>query len=183
MVNIHTARTALYRLYDGGGVLLYVGITNMPNVRFDAHTMKPWWSQVAHKDVTWFDNRQQASQAEVLAIRNEHPVHNSMHAVPGVPDVVTLVAIEEPEPEATELDERIRAAAQERRRAEDALVSADAELRALLVEGRAAGKGPSHMAKLTGFTREWVAKIAPDPKASARQGAIQRRLDKLSDES
>jgi hypothetical protein len=42
---------------------------------------------------------------------------------------------------------------------------ADVELRELLQEGRAAGKGPSHMAKLTGFTREWVAKIAPAPKS------------------
>ncbi|GAA0637564.1 hypothetical protein GCM10009535_12470 [Streptomyces thermocarboxydovorans] len=60
-----------------------------------------------------------------------------------------------------ELDERIQAAAKKRARAEKAFTEADAELRALLVEGRAAGKGPSHMAKLTGFTREWVAKIAP----------------------
>lgn len=60
-----------------------------------------------------------------------------------------------------QLDERIQAAAEERARAEDAFKRADAELRNLLVEGRAAGLGPSHMAKLTGFTREWVARIAP----------------------
>lgn len=63
-----------------------------------------------------------------------------------------------------ELDERIQAAAKKRARAEKAFNDADAELRVLLVEGRAAKKGPSHMAKLTGFTREWVAKIAPLPK-------------------
>lgn len=63
-----------------------------------------------------------------------------------------------------DLDTRIQAAAKKRARAQDALDRADAELRALLVEGRAAGIGPSHMAKLTGFTREWVAKIAPAPK-------------------
>lgn len=61
------------------------------------------------------------------------------------------------------LDTEIQAAAKKRTRAEDAFSRADAELRALLVKGRAAGLGPSHMAKLTGFTREWVAKIAPDP--------------------
>lgn len=65
-----------------------------------------------------------------------------------------------------ELDERIQAAARKRARADEALKRADDELRTLLVEGRAAGKGPSHMAKLTGFTREWVAKIAPLPKSS-----------------
>jgi hypothetical protein len=66
--------------------------------------------------------------------------------------------------ELDDLDERIVAATKRRTRAETAFLSADAELRGLLREGRAAGKGPSHMAKLTGFTREWVAKIAPDPK-------------------
>lgn len=64
-----------------------------------------------------------------------------------------------------ELDERIVAATKRRIRAENAFHAADVELRELLVEGRAAGKGPSHMAKLTGFTREWVAKIAPAPKS------------------
>lgn len=64
-----------------------------------------------------------------------------------------------------ELDERIQAAAKKRARAEDALKRADDELRELLIEGRAANKGPSHMAKLTGFTREWVARIAPLPKS------------------
>lgn len=63
------------------------------------------------------------------------------------------------------LDTEIQAAAKKRTRAEEAFTRADAELRALLVQGRAAGKGPSHMARLTGFTREWVAKIAPEPKA------------------
>lgn len=65
------------------------------------------------------------------------------------------------------LDTEIQVAAKKRARAEDAFKRADEDLRSLLVKGRAAGKGPSHMAKLTGFTREWVAKIAPDPKRTA----------------
>ena len=80
MVNIHTARTALYRLYDSGGVLLYVGITNMPNVRFAAHQGKPWWKQVASKEIEWFEARQPAAQAEVLAIRHEQPVYNVINS-------------------------------------------------------------------------------------------------------
>ncbi|WP_381801036.1 hypothetical protein [Streptomyces niveus] len=67
------------------------------------------------------------------------------------------------------LDMEIQAAAKKRTRAEDAFKRADDELRDLLVRGRAAGLGPSHMAKLTGFTREWVAKIAPDPKSAQRR--------------
>jgi hypothetical protein len=73
-----------------------------------------------------------------------------------------------------ELDARIVAATKKRLRAEAAFHSADADLRELLVEGRAAGLGPSHMAKLTGFTREWVAKIAPDPDAPKRKIRIVR---------
>ncbi|MFB7899897.1 hypothetical protein ACFC1B_26615 [Streptomyces xiamenensis] len=64
------------------------------------------------------------------------------------------------------LDTEIQAAAERRTAAETAFQEADRELRDLLVRGRAEGKGPSHMAKLTGFTREWVAKIAPAPKSS-----------------
>lgn len=72
-----------------------------------------------------------------------------------------------------EFDERLQAAAKKRTRAKDAFDRADAELHALLREGRyERSKGPSHMAKLTGFTREWVAKIAPDPKAGRRSSGV-----------
>lgn len=70
------------------------------------------------------------------------------------------------------LDTEIQAAAKKRTRAEDAFKRADDELRDLLVRGRAEGKGPSHMAKLTGFTREWVAKIAPDPNATPKRHSV-----------
>ena len=80
------------------------------------------------------------------------------------------------------LDTEIQTAARERSTAEAAFLQADARLRELLVQGRAANKGPSHMAKLTGFTREWISKIAPDPGKS-RQEAIQRRLDRLNADS
>ncbi|MFK0124928.1 hypothetical protein ACIQSP_16630 [Streptomyces nigra] len=63
------------------------------------------------------------------------------------------------------LDMEIQAAAKKRAEAEEAFKRADEELRSLLVKGRAKGKGPSHMAKLTGFTREWVARIAPAAKS------------------
>jgi hypothetical protein len=63
------------------------------------------------------------------------------------------------------LDMEIQAAARKRAKSEAAFKRDDEALRDLLVKGRAANKGPSHMAKLTGFTREWVAKIAPLPKS------------------
>ncbi|MGW0780387.1 hypothetical protein [Streptomyces sp. NPDC002913] len=78
------------------------------------------------------------------------------------------------------LEMEIQDAAKSRRDAERAFLQADEHLKELLVKGRAEGLGPSQMSKLTGFTREWVTKIAPDPKKS-RQSAAQRRLDRLND--
>lgn len=41
-------RTALYRLYDDSGTLLYVGITNDIDIRWKTHGRhKPWWGVVA----------------------------------------------------------------------------------------------------------------------------------------
>lgn len=65
---------------------------------------------------------------------------------------------------ATEIQE----AARERAEAKDAYERADDRLRDLLVKWRAKGEGPSDMARWSGFTREWVAKIAPDPKRTRR---------------
>ncbi|MFE0088805.1 hypothetical protein [Streptomyces sp. NPDC059016] len=79
------------------------------------------------------------------------------------------------------LEMEIQAAAKKRARAEEAFKRADEELRVLLVQGRAAGLGPSQMGKLTGFTREWVAKIAPDPQAAAKRDAMVRRMRKSSE--
>jgi DNA invertase Pin-like site-specific DNA recombinase len=62
---------------------------------------------------------------------------------------------------------KIQAAARKRARAKEAFDRTDAELRDLLIEARADGMGPSEMARLTGFTREWVARIAPEPKKTA----------------
>jgi hypothetical protein len=59
----------------------------------------------------------------------------------------------------------VRNAAKRRAEAKEAFDAADAELRALLVKYRAEGIGPGAMARWTGFTREWVAKIAPAPKS------------------
>lgn len=75
------------------------------------------------------------------------------------------------------LDMEIQAAAKKRARAEKAFNDADTELRQLLVRGRAEGKGPSEMARLTGFTREWVAKIAPDPKRARDVNAARTIAD------
>jgi DNA-binding transcriptional regulator YhcF (GntR family) len=75
-------RTALYRLYDAERSLLYVGITGQPSPRFAQHSAdKPWWPQVEHREVEWFDTRSLAAEAEVAAILNESPAHNGSSAL------------------------------------------------------------------------------------------------------
>lgn len=74
--------TALYRLFDAGGTLLYVGVTRDIPVRFAQHKIyKPWWPQVARKTMTWYGSRTEAVAAETAAIADEGPLHN----IAGVP--------------------------------------------------------------------------------------------------
>ncbi|MGW2256099.1 GIY-YIG nuclease family protein [Kitasatospora sp. NPDC001660] len=79
MVDAST-RTALYRLYDAGGQLLYVGITTRPRYRWTEHARdKQWWPQVVNKTIEWHEDRSQALAAESAAIAEERPIHNRTH--------------------------------------------------------------------------------------------------------
>lgn len=70
-------RTALYRLYDANGTLLYVGITTNPRQRWTEHAMsKAWWDEVCSKTVEWFEVRIEAARAEAVAVRVERPMWN-----------------------------------------------------------------------------------------------------------
>lgn len=82
----------------------------------------------------------------------------------------------------TTAEEEIRAAARKRERSKAAFERDDVALRELFVKWRAAGEGPSDMARWSNMTREWVAKIAPAAPAAAeaeRQAAMRRRLKHL----
>ncbi|BBB01034.1 hypothetical protein RVR_8266 [Actinacidiphila reveromycinica] len=72
----------------------------------------------------------------------------------------------------------LRAAAKRRAKSKEAFDRDDAEVRRLLVKWRAEGVGPSDMARWTGFTREWVAKIAPDPSRNATKKRVTRIIQK-----
>lgn len=73
----HPGRTALYRLYDSGGALLYVGIAHNPDQRWATHSLsKAWWTAVDKRLVEWHDTRASAERAEIAAIRTEKPLHN-----------------------------------------------------------------------------------------------------------
>jgi predicted GIY-YIG superfamily endonuclease len=75
-------RTALYRLYDAAGQLLYVGISIDPPKRVNVHRWevgKKWRHDIAHYTEQWFDTRVSAEAAEVATIRTELPLHNRRH--------------------------------------------------------------------------------------------------------
>ena len=65
----------------------------------------------------------------------------------------------------SEAEAQIREAARKREKSKAAFERDDAALRELFVAWRAQGLGPSDMARWSGMTREWVAKIAPAPKS------------------
>lgn len=74
-----TERTALYRLRDADGRLLYIGIAKDPERRWKHHSRTAratWWPDVADKSVQWFNSRAEADEAETVAISNERPLHN-----------------------------------------------------------------------------------------------------------
>lgn len=75
--------TCLYRLFDRDGRLLYIGITVNPPSRFAQHAEdKAWWAEVDPESVSvvWFDTRAEAEKLELLAVRDERPLHNVVTA-------------------------------------------------------------------------------------------------------
>lgn len=71
--------TALYRIYDSAGALLYVGISLNPLARWSAHVQRDWWYRVTRIDVAWFDTRREAEAAEREAIKQFDPPYNVVH--------------------------------------------------------------------------------------------------------
>lgn len=72
--------TALYRLFNADGKLLYVGIADDLHRRWVQHARsKAWWPEVAKKTADWHDSRGDAEKAEVKAIEEELPLYNLMH--------------------------------------------------------------------------------------------------------
>ena len=68
---------AVYRFYDAGGRLLYVGISTRPKARWYAHARyQQWWADVAHKDLRWYPDRPAARAEEIRVMDAEDPVHN-----------------------------------------------------------------------------------------------------------
>lgn len=74
-------RTVLYRFYAAKDQLLYVGITDNPGQRWEAHMRsQPWWAKVQRQTAEWYATRGAAVDAEIAAIREECPLYNKQHA-------------------------------------------------------------------------------------------------------
>ena len=72
-------RTAVYRLYDDAGDLLYVGVAKNPPARWKYHARhKAWWQEVADREICWHADRDAALRAEAAAIRAEQPRYNAV---------------------------------------------------------------------------------------------------------
>ncbi|MGQ9348922.1 GIY-YIG nuclease family protein [Mycolicibacterium gilvum] len=70
----------LYRLYDKGGRLLYVGITDNCFRRWKEHSKdKEWWRHVHQFTQDWYPDRQSVEAAERRAISTEAPLFNKVH--------------------------------------------------------------------------------------------------------
>jgi S-DNA-T family DNA segregation ATPase FtsK/SpoIIIE len=86
-------KTAVYRLYDSSGELLYIGKTVHPNQRFREHSEEQmWWSEVDMSKTTidWYPSGAWASRVEIASIRSERPKYN----IVGAPLVMSSVSKE-----------------------------------------------------------------------------------------
>lgn len=72
--------TALYRIRNAAGELLYIGVSERPEYRWFAHRRQhDWWGEVAQYALEWHESRDVALKAEARAIQAERPRHNSTY--------------------------------------------------------------------------------------------------------
>jgi predicted GIY-YIG superfamily endonuclease len=70
-------RTAVYRFFDAGDNLIYVGITVDLMTRWRYHEKNAdWWSKQARIEVVWHESRATADAEETEAIRTEGALRN-----------------------------------------------------------------------------------------------------------
>lgn len=149
---VSQGRTALYRVFDVSGMLLYVGISQNPDVRFGQHSQtKPWWRDVDVRKVEWHDTRAAAEAAERDAIKAEKPRWNQRHS-----DV-------QPDHIAVWLDKLDKVTAEHQ--------EARAYLHNLIADARAAGVPLMQVEKHTPYSREWARKIADRIDAERKAAA------------
>jgi predicted GIY-YIG superfamily endonuclease len=153
-----TDRTALYRLYDADGHLLYVGVTGDPATRWHGHAHdKGWWPQVALRQVEWKATREEALAAEKEAIYTERPKYNVNHRYPRV------------SPESEALCARVR-------EINETLAALRPEVRRLAVREMHSGATVGQLAEWTGLSREYFRRLAREAGIERRREPTVRRL-------
>lgn len=79
-----TRECILYRWWDTDGTLLYVGKSVSLFSRIAAHrTSSAFFSSAAMMTLERFPDEKALADAEVKAIRTEHPAYNVAHSIPG----------------------------------------------------------------------------------------------------
>ena len=74
------AATGLYHVYDGAEGLLYIGVSKHFGIRWQQHAQKqPWWNERRRMTVDFYDDREEALDAEALAIFTEQPKYNVLY--------------------------------------------------------------------------------------------------------
>ncbi|MGW2826367.1 GIY-YIG nuclease family protein [Streptomyces sp. NPDC001443] len=87
--------TAVYRLFDSEGTLLYVGMSVSPERRFEEHSKKkPWWGEVdaAQTVITWYKDRFAAAVVEQQDERAGTPRYGKDQPAFGRPFLAKLAA-------------------------------------------------------------------------------------------
>lgn len=75
-----SGHTGLYHVYGEADSLLYIGISKHFGIRWQQHAQKqPWWNERRRMTVDFYDTRDEALDAEALAIFTEQPKYNVMH--------------------------------------------------------------------------------------------------------
>lgn len=68
---------AVYRCFDAGDVLLYIGVSKDFGARWRRHAAeKHWWPEVVRQAIDWHPDEASAYAAETAAISAESPRHN-----------------------------------------------------------------------------------------------------------
>ena len=64
-----SGQTGLYHVYGEADSLLYIGVSKHFGVRWQQHAQKqPWWNERRRMTVDFYDDREEALDAEALAI-------------------------------------------------------------------------------------------------------------------